>query len=95
MNFRIIMKNRAGDLEIGFLTKSILKSYGRATAIPTAWELSFSGVPKKISYHFKVFCILDKSDLFLNSDAENGPSAADKPSKKRQQNKPLNNHVNY
>ena len=39
MNFRIIMKNRAGDLEIGFLTKSIFKPYDRATVVPTAWEL--------------------------------------------------------
>ena len=39
MNFRIITKNRAADPEIGFLTKSILKSYGRATAMPTAWKL--------------------------------------------------------
>ena len=35
MNFRIITKNRAGDPEIGFLAKSILKSYDCAVAIPT------------------------------------------------------------
>ena len=39
MNLRIITKNRAADPEIGFLTKSILKPYGRTTAMPTAWEL--------------------------------------------------------
>ena len=39
MNLRIITKNHAGDPEIGFLTKSILKANGRAMAIPTAWEL--------------------------------------------------------
>ena len=39
MNFRIITKNRAADLEKGFLTKPILKPYGRATTMPTAWEL--------------------------------------------------------
>ena len=39
MNFRIIMKNRAADPEIGFLTKSISKPFGRATAKLTAWEL--------------------------------------------------------
>ena len=39
MNLRIITKNRAADPEIGFLTKSILKSYGRAVAMPSAWEL--------------------------------------------------------
>ena len=44
MNFRIIMKNRAAYTEIGFLTKSILEPYGRATAMPTAWELKRLGV---------------------------------------------------
>ena len=39
MNLRIITKNIAADPEIGFLTKSISKTYGRATAIPPAWEL--------------------------------------------------------
>ena len=39
MNFMVIMKNRASDPEKGFLTKSILKPYGRAAAMPTAWEL--------------------------------------------------------
>ena len=40
MNFRIVTKNHAADPEIEFLTKSISKPYGRATAKPTAWELS-------------------------------------------------------
>ena len=39
MNSRIITKTHAADLGIGFLTKSILKLYGRATAMPPAWEL--------------------------------------------------------
>ena len=39
MNLRIITKNHAADPEIGFLTKSILKPYGRATAMPKAWKL--------------------------------------------------------
>ena len=39
MNSRIITKNHAADPEIGFLAKSILKPYGHATAMPTAWEL--------------------------------------------------------
>ena len=38
----IITKNRAADPEIGFLTKSILKPYGRAETIPTAWEFMLS-----------------------------------------------------
>ena len=40
MNFGIITKNHAADPEIGFLTKSISKPYGRATAIPTALGLN-------------------------------------------------------
>ena len=40
MNLRIIMKNHAADPEAGFPTKSILKPYGRATAMPTLWELN-------------------------------------------------------
>ena len=40
MNLRIITKNHAGDSEIGFLTKSISKSYGRAMAMPIAWGLT-------------------------------------------------------
>ena len=39
MNLRIITKNHPADPEIGFLTKSISKSNGCATAMPTAWEL--------------------------------------------------------
>ena len=39
MTLRIITKNDAADQEIGFLTKLLSKSYGRATAIPSAWEL--------------------------------------------------------
>ena len=34
-------ENHAADPEIGFLTKSISKLNGRATAMPTAWELRF------------------------------------------------------
>ena len=39
-NLRIIMKNHAADPEKGFLAKSITKPNGRATAMPTAWELN-------------------------------------------------------
>ena len=42
MNFRIIKKNHAADPEIRFLTKSISKPYGGATAMPTAWDLMLS-----------------------------------------------------
>ena len=37
MNLSIITKNHAADPEIGFRTKSILKTY--AAAMPTVWEL--------------------------------------------------------
>ena len=40
MNLRIITKNHAVDPEKGFLTKSISKPYGRATAMPPAWKLN-------------------------------------------------------
>ena len=39
MNLTIMTKNHAADPEIGFLAKSISKSNGCATAMPTAWEL--------------------------------------------------------
>ena len=39
MNLRIKTKNHTNDPEKGFLTKSIFKPYGRATAMPPAWEL--------------------------------------------------------
>ena len=41
INSRIITKNHASDPEIRFLTKSIPKPYGRATAMPPAWELIY------------------------------------------------------
>ena len=42
INLRIITKNHAADPEKEFLTKSISKPYGRATAMPRAWELSIN-----------------------------------------------------
>ena len=36
INLRIITKNHAAGPEIGFLTKSISKPYGLATAMPPA-----------------------------------------------------------
>ena len=44
MNLRKITKNHEADREIGFLTKSISKPYGRATAMPLAWELKWKNV---------------------------------------------------
>ena len=48
MNLRIITKNLQADPEIRFLVKSNSKPYGRATAMPPAWELSaeFSSTTK-------------------------------------------------
>ena len=41
MNLTIKTKSHAADPEIGFLTKSVSRPYGRATAMPPAWELTF------------------------------------------------------
>ena len=38
-NLRIMSKNNAADPEIGFLTESISKSYGRLP-MPQAWVLT-------------------------------------------------------
>ena len=38
MNLRITTKNHAADPEKGFLKKNAFNPYGRATAMPTAWE---------------------------------------------------------
>ena len=40
MNLRIITKNHAAVSVIQFITNSISKLYGRATAMPLAWDLS-------------------------------------------------------
>ena len=39
MNLSLVTKNHACDPKIEFVTKSISKPYGRATAMPPAWEL--------------------------------------------------------
>ena len=40
MNLRIITKNHAADPEKEFFKKLISKPFGRATTMPTAWELN-------------------------------------------------------
>ena len=45
VNLRIITTNNEADPEKEFLTKSISKRYGRATAMPPAWELKLSFEP--------------------------------------------------
>ena len=70
MNLRIITKNHVADPEIGFLTKSISKLYGRATAMPIAWVLisrSFSAgqypkQPKFSKFQPSEFLRLNKSN---------------------------------
>ena len=59
MNLRIITKNHASYPEIRFLTKSILKPYDRATAMPQAWELK---VILEANLNF-AFYIVEKSDF--------------------------------
>ena len=54
MNFKIIKKNHEADLEIGFLTKSLSKSYGRATAMPQALELTLY---KKLLQYVSLFAL--------------------------------------
>ena len=49
-------KNCAGDPEIKFVTKSILKPYGRAAAMPTALELN-----KDINYSPKLKALISKT----------------------------------
>ena len=52
MNLRIITKNHVADPEIGFLAKSISKSNGCATAMPTAWGLNF--ISEKMKWEPKI-----------------------------------------
>ena len=47
--FLIIKKNHAADPEKGFLTKSISKPNGRATAMLTAWELIIRNLTNLVS----------------------------------------------
>ena len=48
-NLRIITKNYADDSEKGLLKKSISKPYGRATVMPTAWELTKEVILRELS----------------------------------------------
>ena len=52
MHLRMIMKNLAADPEKGFLAKSIWKPYGRATAMPTEWKLSFFETAENLTLIF-------------------------------------------
>ena len=60
MNLRIITKNHSTNPEIGFLTKSISKPNGHATAMPTAWELNMLS---QINYFFRLSYIIFGSTL--------------------------------
>ena len=48
MNFRLITKSRAADPEIEILTRSILKPYGSAATMPTAWVPRLIFFPKPL-----------------------------------------------
>ena len=58
MNLRIITKRFAADPKIGFLTKSISKANGYATAMPPAWELKIGikTLLKIQKFHSLQFC---------------------------------------
>ena len=53
MNLRIITKNRAADLEIGFLKKSFSKPNGLEAAMPTAWKLKLFYLMSKMCDIFR------------------------------------------
>ena len=61
MNSKIITENHESDPEIEFLKKSILKSYGRATARPQASELILNN-----SSNFKKILLVPKVHFYLN-----------------------------
>ena len=52
MTLRMITKNHAADLEIGFLPKSISKPNGCATAMPNAWELNSKTLKQHQFVHY-------------------------------------------
>ena len=64
MNLRIITKNHAADPEIGFLAKSISKSNGSATAMPTAWELT----PENLSIFLSIIGYKKLKSLLISTE---------------------------
>ena len=77
MNSRVVTRNHSADPEIGFLTKSIPKPYGRATAMPPAWELKYMPISRclkilfsktKISYPILSYWTLSKNLRALLAD---------------------------
>ena len=50
MNLKKIIENQAGDTVIEFLTKLFSKPYGRAIAMPKAWELKQFGSQNFVSW---------------------------------------------
>ena len=64
INLTIITKNHAADQEIGFFAKSISKSNGCATALPTAWELEYNET--KIEEHTAKISSLRNLSLLVN-----------------------------
>ena len=56
MNLKIITKYHAADPKIWCLTKSILKPYGHATAMPPAWELNNKKFQEKSPHFLEIIC---------------------------------------
>ena len=56
MNLKIITKYHAADPKIWCLTKSILKPYGHATAMPQAWELNNKKFQEKSPHFLEIIC---------------------------------------
>ena len=74
MNLRMIKKNLETDPEIGYLTKSIPKPFGRRKAMPSAWELIQSVVVLRAfgfiitslySIFLGIFIIFSRSKVFF------------------------------
>ena len=64
MNLKIITKNHAADPEIRFLAKSISKSNGSATAMPTAWELT----PENLSIFLSIIGYKKLKSLLISTE---------------------------
>ena len=69
MNLRIITKRFAADPEIGFLTKSISKANGYATAMPPAWELKINNF-MNLTLKLKIF-LFNFKKIFSTGDRLN------------------------
>ena len=69
LNFRIITKNHAADLKIGFAQKIDFRAVGAHESHPTAWELSFSSW---VSWGLIMTCFLNLSQSYFCKTATEG-----------------------